>query len=202
MKALKVTISTVAVGRTRAGREPEPGQHRPADRRQILRGEQSQRPAADLSARGPPRRPPAGLRDRAGLSACRSNRRTRSLSGIDALPPITGFVLTSRKENPLVETVLVSPKPAGEEQRHDPGRLALRAGQGGGLHHRRRRPLDQELARPAGLRQALRPDGPLGDAAGRRHGQVHHRHRSRRRAGSAWSSPPWTRTTSFSISSA
>jgi uncharacterized membrane protein/Mg-chelatase subunit ChlD len=37
------------------------------------------------------------------------------ISGIDALPPITGFVLTSRKENPLVETMLVSPQPAGQE---------------------------------------------------------------------------------------
>jgi Mg-chelatase subunit ChlD/uncharacterized membrane protein len=33
----------------------------------------------------------------------------------DPLPPIKGFVLTSKKENPLVETVLVSPQPAGEE---------------------------------------------------------------------------------------
>ncbi len=37
------------------------------------------------------------------------------LSGIDALPPISGFVLTSRKDNPLVETLLVSPKPAGKQ---------------------------------------------------------------------------------------
>jgi Mg-chelatase subunit ChlD/uncharacterized membrane protein len=37
------------------------------------------------------------------------------LGEIDKLPPITGFVLTSRKENPLVEVSLVSPQPAGEE---------------------------------------------------------------------------------------
>jgi len=37
-------------------------------------------------------------------------------SGVsDPLPPIKGFVLTSKKDNPLVETVLVSPQPAGEE---------------------------------------------------------------------------------------
>ena len=36
-------------------------------------------------------------------------------SGLDELPPITGFVLTSKKDNPLVEVALVSPKPAGEE---------------------------------------------------------------------------------------
>jgi hypothetical protein len=36
------------------------------------------------------------------------------IHGIDSLPPITGFVLTTRKENPLVELALISPKPAGE----------------------------------------------------------------------------------------
>ena len=38
------------------------------------------------------------------------------LSGIsDPLPPIKGFVLTDKKENPLVETLLVSPEPAGDK---------------------------------------------------------------------------------------
>ncbi len=38
------------------------------------------------------------------------------LSGIDdPLPPIKGFVLTDKKENPLVETLLTSPEPAGDE---------------------------------------------------------------------------------------
>ncbi|MBN2476608.1 MAG: VWA domain-containing protein [Pirellulales bacterium] len=36
------------------------------------------------------------------------------IGGIDALPPINGFVLTSKKDNPLVEVALVSPQPAGE----------------------------------------------------------------------------------------
>ena len=31
------------------------------------------------------------------------------LKGIDTLPPITGYVLTNKKDNPLVETALVSP---------------------------------------------------------------------------------------------
>jgi Mg-chelatase subunit ChlD/uncharacterized membrane protein len=43
-----------------------------------------------------------------------SRREHEILGGIDALPPITGFVLTNRKDNPLVETLLVSPKPAGD----------------------------------------------------------------------------------------
>jgi uncharacterized membrane protein len=38
------------------------------------------------------------------------------LGGIgESLPPIKGFVLTSKKNNPLVETLLVSPQPVGEE---------------------------------------------------------------------------------------
>jgi len=37
------------------------------------------------------------------------------ISGIETpLPPITGFVLTSKKDNPLVEVSLVSPQPPGE----------------------------------------------------------------------------------------
>jgi hypothetical protein len=38
------------------------------------------------------------------------------LSGVgDPLPPIKGFVLTDKKENPLVETLLTSPEPAGDK---------------------------------------------------------------------------------------
>jgi len=37
------------------------------------------------------------------------------MSGISELPPIKGYVLTSRKENPLVETVLLATKPGGED---------------------------------------------------------------------------------------
>jgi len=37
------------------------------------------------------------------------------MSGIGALPPIKGYVLTSKKENPLVETVLLATKPGGED---------------------------------------------------------------------------------------
>ena len=36
------------------------------------------------------------------------------LGEIDSVPPITGFVLTSKKDNPLVEVLLVSPRPPGE----------------------------------------------------------------------------------------
>jgi uncharacterized membrane protein/Mg-chelatase subunit ChlD len=42
------------------------------------------------------------------------NSHTEILGQIDALPPITGFVLTTRKDNPLVEVSLVSPQPVGD----------------------------------------------------------------------------------------
>ena len=37
------------------------------------------------------------------------------MSGVSDLPPIRGYVLTSKKENPLVETVLLATKPGGED---------------------------------------------------------------------------------------
>lgn len=36
------------------------------------------------------------------------------VQGIESLPPITGFVLTTIKDNPLVETIAVSPQPQDE----------------------------------------------------------------------------------------
>jgi len=39
------------------------------------------------------------------------------ISGIDSLPPIKGFVMTTRKDNPLVEVALVSPQPGVERNR-------------------------------------------------------------------------------------
>ncbi|MBC8354589.1 MAG: VWA domain-containing protein [Planctomycetes bacterium] len=36
------------------------------------------------------------------------------VQGIDSLPPITGFVLTTAKDNPLVETLILSPQPQDE----------------------------------------------------------------------------------------
>ena len=40
--------------------------------------------------------------------------RHQILQGIESLPPIRGFVMTSVKKNPLVEVLLVSPEPANE----------------------------------------------------------------------------------------
>ena len=57
--------------------------------------------------------------------------------------------MTSVKENPLVEVPLVSPQPADEANSTILAELDLRAGQDGGLHHRRRRALGHR-AGPAG----------------------------------------------------
>ena len=124
------------------------------------------------------------------------------LSGIDdPLPPIKGFVLTDKKENPLVETLLTSPEPAGEKNNTMLASLDLRAGQGRGLHQRRRRTLDRRLGQQRIVRQALRPDGPLVDAAGGRDRASSPSPPTWPTARSAWWSMPWTKTTSSSTSS-
>ena len=80
----------------------------------------------------------AGFRPQIKISARNDARASRA-----RLPPITGYVLTTPKENPLVEISLVSPVPAGRGEQHDPGQLDLWAGQGRGLYDRRRQALGQ-----------------------------------------------------------
>ena len=87
---------------SRAGGTPDAAGHRHGDGRQVLRGQEPQGPAADLPDRGPPRRPAAdqGPAERAAASGVSA----RDAAGIkEPLPPITGFVMTTVKENPLVE---------------------------------------------------------------------------------------------------
>ncbi len=168
-------------GRPRAGREPEPLQHRHADRRQVLRGQQSQGPAADLSARGPPRRPLAGLRARHGAapgdprgstkSSAASTPCRRSPASCSPTARRTPWWKRcwSRPSRPASRTTRSwPPGPTGWARRWPSPATTAAAG--------------PSMARRARLRQALRPDGPLGDAARRRHGKIHHRHRSGRRA--------------------
>ena len=95
------------------------------------------------------------------------------MSGIGELPPITGFVLTSRKESPLVETVVLArSRPTKTTTRSWPAgptgwASAVAFTSDAGL------PLDGALGPAALPRQALRPDGSLVDAALGRIGQVH-----------------------------
>jgi len=46
------------------------------------------------------------------------------LSGVDTLPPLTGYVLTTKKENPLVEVSLLGSEPAGRAPRENRTLLA------------------------------------------------------------------------------
>ena len=101
------------------------------------------------------------------------------ISGIDALPPITGFVLTSRKENPLVETVLVSPQPAGEDNNTILAAWPYGLGKAVAFTSDDGARWTKQWPDRVVLRQAFRADHPLGDAAGRRQRQIHHGHGSR-----------------------
>ena len=62
----------------------------------------------------------------------------------DTFPPVSGFVLTSVKENSLVDVILTSPLPSRGAEFDDPGRVDVRPGQDSGLHHRRRPALDND----------------------------------------------------------
>ena len=83
----------------------------------------------------------------------------------EELPAITGLVLTSPKENELVEIPIVSPLPTGQLNPLWP--LDLRTGPVGRFHLRRRPALGQVLARLAELRRLLVAGDSLVDAAGR-----------------------------------
>ena len=82
----------------------------------------------------------------------------------DELPPITGLVLTSPKENELVEIPIVSPLPTGQV---NPllAHWTLRPGPVGRVHLRRRPPVGQGLARLEELRGVLVAGRAVVDAA-------------------------------------
>ena len=93
------------------------------------------------------------------------------IQGIEhPLPPITGFVLTTSKNNPLVEIVARFAAAGRYGQQHDPGELDLRAGQSRGLYDRRRQALGHGLDRLGDydkffsqiVRWSMRPSGDSG----------------------------------------
>ncbi len=113
LKALRVTVSTVAVAA-----------HGPAES-QNLNNIANQTGGKFYKVNNPQALPRIYQREASRVSRSliyepgtelRLARRGEHeiLGGIDVVPPITGFVLTNRKDNPLVETILVSPKPAGD----------------------------------------------------------------------------------------
>ena len=103
------------------------------------------------------------------------------LQGIDGpLPPISGFVLTTVKENPLVEVAALSPEPADERNATDARGLDLRPGTHRRPDHGCRSTLGLFLDGVGELRQVLHPTGAVGHAPGRRGGPVHGGHGSAR----------------------
>ncbi len=97
---------------------------------------------------------------------------TEPIMGLpEQLPAITGLVLTSPKENELVEIPLRL-SAAGRPGQPAAGPLDLRPGPLGRLHQRCRSAVDQGLGRLAELRRLLVPGHPLVDATGRP-GQSH-----------------------------
>ena len=86
-------------------------------------------------------------------------------SGISSLPPLTGFVRTTIKKNPLVELAILSPEPA------DPANATILAtwtyGSGRAVAFTTDDgAVGQAVVQLARLRQVLQPTGALVDAAG------------------------------------
>ena len=100
----------------------------------------------------------------------------------DTFPPVSGFVLTSVKENSLVEVILRSPLPTEAQNSTILAAWTYGLGKTRGVHDRRRPAVDHRLDRLGRVRSLLQPDGPLVDAADGRHGQVHRGHRRARAA--------------------
>ncbi len=95
------------------------------------------------------------------------------LQGVDSLPPLRGFVMTSVKENPLVETSLISPYPVNVENATLLSAWQYGLGRVAGFHQRRRTPLGRRLDLLGRLRQILHAARPLGHAARGGYGQLH-----------------------------
>ena len=85
------------------------------DQGAVLQRHQPQGPAADLPEGGADDLAPADLRAARPPGRPRSTTRSEPVIGLpDELPPITGLVLTSLKENELVEVPIISPLPTGQ----------------------------------------------------------------------------------------
>ena len=86
--------------------------HRPGDRRQILRGPHPER-CHDFPGEARRVARPLIYEHAPGFSPTIKSP-NEIVSGIESpLPPITGYVMTTLKENPLVEVEIVSPRPEG-----------------------------------------------------------------------------------------
>ena len=161
-----VTVTTVAVGSHGILRQPDDAEHRHAHRAANTTSSTTPTRCRRFTSARPAASPGRWSTSRTRRSARGSRRSTKSCKGFDdTFPPVSGFVLTSVKENSLVDVILTSPRADRAGERDDPGRVDVRPGQGGRVHHRRRPALGERLDRLGRIRPLLQPDGPLVDAA-------------------------------------
>ncbi len=99
------------------------------------------------------------------------------LAGIEALPPITGYVLTTRKQNPLGRSLRDRPRARTGRQPHAPGKLDLRPGANRRPHHRRHDALERRTGWAGPSTPSCLANHPLVDASGGQRGKFHRRHR-------------------------
>ena len=95
----------------------------------------------------------------------------------NAFPPVSGFVLTSVKENSLVDVVLTSPLPTESQNSTILATWTYGLGKSVAFTTDAGQRWATRMDRLGGIRSVLQPDGALVDAADRRHGQVHGRDR-------------------------
>ena len=199
LKKLKVTVTTVAVGRTARPGSNVLQQIGHGHRRQVLRGEESQGLAEDLPARGPPRRPAADLRNEGRRASAGPASRTKCIGGIDGSAAADPRLRDDdRQGQPAGRGLAHLARAVRRTQQHDPGQLDLRAGEDGGASP----PTPAQrwtTSGPAGrTTTSSSAKSSAGRCAQRRHRQVQRRHARSRTARPRSSSPPWTRTTSSS----
>ena len=116
--ASKITVTAVltAAHGNDPGAMQRDAEPRHPDQGPVLQRHQPQGPAADLPEGGADDLAPADLRadDPPGRPRSTTRSPSRSWACPTTLPPITGLVLTSPKENELVEIPIVSPLPTGQ----------------------------------------------------------------------------------------
>ena len=102
------------------------------------------------------------------------------VQGLDnAFPPVSGFVLTTVKENSLVDVILRSPLPTEPENSTLLATWTYGLGKAVAFTTDAGQRWAVAVDRLGPVRPVLQPDGPLVDAANRRHWEIYRRHRRR-----------------------
>ena len=110
-----VTISTVAVNAHGTAESAEPGQHRPAGGGKYYAVNNPNKALPRIFQKEARRVSRPLVYEPHNSFPVKQVTEHPMMSGVSELPPISGYVLTSKKENPLVETVLLATKPGGED---------------------------------------------------------------------------------------